>query len=83
MDVKHGKCYPIFIIDDQYGGRGLNFRAQTSSHGITMLICGSFQDEITRNQALLRVGRFGDKCIRIQDSTFREIDLMKNAKLKG
>ena len=83
MDVKHGNSYPIYMIDDKYGGRGLNFRAQTSNHGITMLIFGSFPDQISRSQALLRVGRFGDNCKRIQDSTFPEIDLVKNAQLKG
>ena len=65
MDAKWGHRYPVYLINDAYGGRGLNFRAASSSHGITMLILGTFPDRTTRHQALMRVGRFGDKCCRI------------------
>ena len=65
MDAKFGHRYPVYLINDAYGGRGLNFRAATSSHGITMLILGTFPDRTTRHQALMRVGRFGVKCYRI------------------
>ena len=42
-----------------------------------MLIGGAFVDHRTRIQALSRVGRFNDKCLRIQDTSVDEID--KNA----
>ena len=71
------------MINDQYGARGHNFRAQRNSFGITMLILGAFPDERTRRQTLFRVGRFGDNCKRIQDSKFADVDLVKNAERKG
>ena len=84
MDSKvRGDRYPIFMIDNKYGGRGHNFRAATNSFGITMLILGTFPDERTRRQMLFRVGRFSDTCKRIQDSKFDDVDLVKNAKRKG
>ena len=62
MDAKIGPWYPVFMIDDHYGGRGLNFRARTNQYGITLFILGSFVDEKTMKQVLLRVGRWNDKC---------------------
>jgi len=52
MDCKSGLYYPVFMINDQYGGRGLNFRAQNNPHGITLLILGSFLDKKTMKQVL-------------------------------
>jgi len=83
MDAKLGAYYPVFLINDEYGGRGLNFRAQTNPHGITMLILGTFPDRITRHQTLWRVGRFNDKCTRIRDTKFPEVDELKESQLKG
>jgi hypothetical protein len=48
-----------------------------------MIIGGSFGDRRSRVQGLLRVGRFTDKCCRIQDTTYPEIDQGINAKRKG
>ena len=48
-----------------------------------MVILGMFPDRRTRDQTLFRVGRFGDACKRIQDSTIAPIDLEKLAKYKG
>ena len=48
MDEKNdGGFYPIFLINDKYGGRGLNFRAKGNSHGITLFVFGSVLDEKT------------------------------------
>ena len=58
MDAKAGPNYPVYMIGDQYGGRGLNFRAQSNPHGITLLILGSFVDDKTMKQVLQRVGRW-------------------------
>ena len=70
MNAKIGPRYPVLIINDEYGGRGLNFRAEGHPHGITMLILGTFPDRISRHQTLWRVGRYGDKCTRIRDTKF-------------
>ena len=83
MDAKLGYFFPVFIINDEYGGRGLNFRAQSNPHGITMLILGTFSDRIARHQTLWRVGRFGDPCTRIRDTNFPEVDAKKEAVRKG
>ena len=83
MDSKIGSYYPVFMIDDRYGGRGLNFRAQYNPHGITLLILGSFVDEKTMKQVLQRVGRWKDKCNRVRDSTFEMYDHQRNAERKG
>ena len=74
MGKKQGARYPVFIFDDTYGGRGLNFRAPGNPHGITMLILGTFPDRTTRLQTLMRVGRYTDKCHRIQDTKFADVD---------
>jgi len=83
MDCKHGPYYPVFMINDQYGGRGLNFRAQNNPHGITLLILGPFLDEKTMKQVLQRVGRWNDKCFRVRDCTCELFDAQKNAERKG
>ena len=83
MDARLGPYYPVFLINEEYGGRGLNFRAQSNPHGITMLILGTFPDRITRRQTLWRVGRFNDKCTRIRDTKFPEVDELKESQLKG
>ena len=48
MDAKIESYYPVYMIDDKYGGRGLNFRARSNPHGITLLILGSFVDDKTK-----------------------------------
>ena len=83
MDAKHGAYYPVFMIGDHYGGRGLNFRARTNPHGITLLILGPFADNKTKTQVLYRVGRWGDKCRRVRDSTYDMFDMQGNAERKG
>ena len=83
MDAKLTTRYPVYLINEEYGGRGLNFRAANSQFGITMLIIGSFPYGRARIQTLFRVGRYGDKCKRIRASEFPEIDDDKNAEYKG
>ena len=81
MDTKEGNYYPVYMINDMYGGRGLNFRAYTNS--ITMFILGTFLDRKTQIQVLTRCGRYKDKCKRIRDTTFKEFDDATNAARKG
>ena len=61
--------YPLFAISEEYGTRGLDFRG--SYH---LYICGTFTSVITRLQCFARVGRFGDKCKRIQNTAYKPID---------
>ena len=72
MDAKLGPRYPVYLISDKYGAIGLDFRAPSSPHGITLLIAGSFPNKMARTQCLKRVGRFNDKCTRVQDTAFNE-----------
>ena len=49
MDVKTDTSYPVYLINKNYGGRALDYRAAKNDHGICMLICDAFPDERTRN----------------------------------
>ena len=42
LDKRKGLYYPVKIISNDYGTRGLNFRAPQSKEGICMIIGGSF-----------------------------------------
>ena len=83
MDKKSALCYPVYLISEQYGIRGLDFRAPNNKAGICMIICSAFSKKRARNQALMRVGRFGDACYRIQDSTVEDIDNMQSSIYEG
>ena len=48
MDAKVGPRYPVFLISENFGTRGINFRAANNDLGITLLILGSFPDPTTR-----------------------------------
>ena len=83
MGDKFTHRFPVFLINSEFGGRGLNFRAATSVHGITLLILGTFPDPTARLQTLKRVGRFNDKCTRYWDTTFPMYDEEKMLKYRG
>ena len=42
LDKRKGLYYPVKIISNDYGTRGLNFRASQSNEGICLIIGGSF-----------------------------------------
>ena len=63
MDAKIGPRFPVYLINKEYGGLALDFRAVNNS--ITLLIAGSFPDPTSRLQCLKRVGRYTDKCTRV------------------
>jgi hypothetical protein len=48
MDRKQGNSFPVYIISEEYGARGLDMRAPKSTTGITMLIGSAFVDQRTR-----------------------------------
>ena len=68
MDQKTAGRYPVYMINEDYGTRGLDFRARHIDHGIAQFLCSPFSNYRTRHQCLMRVGRFGDDCTRIQDT---------------
>jgi len=55
--------HKILIVTESSYMRGTDFRAPT--HGITLILAKSFESERDAEQALARVGRFGDRCTRL------------------
>ena len=70
--------YPVFAISEEYGTRGLDFRGS-----FALYVCGSFTSQVSRQQCFARVGRFGDKCIRIQNIVFPELDDSRMTELRA
>ena len=80
---KKDLLYPVYLADDKYGMRGVDYRSQC---GITLVIAAPFGDHRERLQGLFRVGRMGDRCYRIQDIDLDDetvIDKIENSKRKG
>ena len=48
MDKSKDGLYPVYLISEEYGIRGLDYRAEKNSFGICMIICSSFSDHRTR-----------------------------------
>lgn len=48
MDVSKKDIYPVYLINEEYGIRGLDYRAEKNPIGICMLICSMFSDNRTR-----------------------------------
>jgi hypothetical protein len=71
MDKKIDSFFPVYLISEEYGWLGMDYRAEKPSKGITLIIGGAFADSRMRTQTLLRVGRFGDDCVIIQDEFFQ------------
>ena len=57
LDRKGEDGYPVYLVSDEYGIRGLDFRAPKNPLGISEVICSPFKDKRTRFQGLMRVGR--------------------------
>ena len=60
--------YPVYLINEFYGTRGLDFNSPGNTLGICMLILNEFSGKRQRMQALTRVGRYGEECYRIQNN---------------
>ena len=73
MDRKQGSSYPVYLANDDYGMRGLNYRAPRNELGICMIICNAFPNTSLRIQGLMRVDRYNDNYYRIQN--YLEIDI--------
>ena len=48
LDEKKKGNYPLYLINEEYGIRGLDYRAERNPNGICMLICSEFSDYRTR-----------------------------------
>ena len=48
MDEKKNDTYPIYLINEEYGIRGIDYRAEKNPFGICMIICSEFSDSRTR-----------------------------------
>ena len=48
MDVRTDGNYPVYLISEDYGIRGLDYRAPLNPAGICMIICSPFSDRRTR-----------------------------------
>ena len=82
MDVSKDRCYPVFLINQKYGIRGLDYRAANNPSGICMIICSPFSDRRTRLQALRRIRRYSDSGNYVQNNQCEEIDKSKFITLK-
>ena len=83
MDVKTEGLFPVYLINKNYGGRGLDYRAEDNSHGICMLICDGFRDTRTRHQYLMRIRRYKDGGMYIQGHSVQDIDKTEFINYKG
>ena len=70
--------YPVYLANDKFGMRGVNYRGST-----TLIVAAPFGDRRERLQGLYRVGRQGDRCHRIQDTSKPDIDGAELAARKG
>ena len=81
LDQKQGEFYPVYLISAEYGSRGVDYRAP--KNGICLVICSPFSGIRKKYQTYKRVGRFGDPCFRIRDSSVIEIDQAQSIASKG
>jgi hypothetical protein len=49
MDKQTEGVYPVFVINENYGTRGLDYRAPNNPLGICMIICSPFSDKRSRH----------------------------------
>ena len=77
MDVRKNGSYPIYLISEDYGIRGLDYRAPSNPFGICMIICDPFPDWRTRLQALKRIKRYKDQGNYVQNDLAKDIDQSK------
>jgi hypothetical protein len=72
LDAKKGDSYRVLLMSDLFGSRGVDYRAP--KNGICQIIGSSFSGIRKKYQTYKRVGRFGDDCHRIRDTSVTEID---------
>ena len=83
MDEKKDGAYPVYLITEEYGIRGLDYRAPGNPNGILMLIVSQFSDPRTRIQALRRICRYSDSGMYIVNDIHDTINRDKFIELKG
>jgi len=81
---KEGALHDVYLVNDEYGMRGVDYRSPFPSAGICLIIGAKFGDKREEIQGLCRVGRMGDKCWRIFDTDLGDsIDSKENAARKA
>ena len=83
MDKKVDGVYPVYLINEENGMRGIDYRSANNRLGICMLIVSPFSDRRSRIQGLNRVGRYTDACYRIQNEKALHIDEYKSVANKA
>ena len=82
MDKVKDGIYPVYLISEEYGSRGLDYRAQGNELGICMLICSSPSNKRSRLQTMKRICRYSDKGKYIQGKDVPDIDKQKFVEYK-
>jgi len=57
LGEKKGLAYPVYMANEDFGWRGVDYRCANPGPGITLIVGAAFGDQRERVQALLRVGR--------------------------
>ena len=84
MDKKIEGNYPVYLANEKYGMRGLDYRASSNKHGICLLVCSPFCNRVNYHQGLMRVGRYGDQCTRyINSKMIKEVDAIQSSTYKA
>jgi hypothetical protein len=83
LDKKDAGKFQIWLMTDEHGARGHDYRAPMCAKGICLVIASAFPDRRSRVQGLLRVGRHKDKCVRVQVRAAPEIDAKKLGERKA
>ena len=78
MKKKDKDGYPVYLMNEDYGIRGLDYGSPWNKLGICLLVLSAFSDRRSRIQGLNRVGRYKEACFRIQNSKANLIDVSKS-----
>ena len=83
LDKKVDGVYPVYLINEENGMRGIDYRSANNRLGSCMLVVSPFSDRRSRIQGLNRVGRYDDACYRIQNEKAQLINEMKSVANKA
>ena len=72
LDQHDKGLFPLIIATDEKDLRGIDLRAP--KHGLVFIATRPFSTQRARQQALGRVGRFGDTCYRVSIEGVQEVD---------
>ena len=75
-----GEMFRILVVDDPQIMRGTDFRAPST--GIALVMSRGLESERDVQQALGRVGRFGEKCVRYSVENVQLVDEDQHIKFR-